>query len=102
MTNDSDRYTFRPIGAFPRPGDLRRGHQAVRQGLGDLISDTECYLDVLKGVQEGFSTDERVSERGTAVGQTLDQTWVMLGVLKGALSLFPPELLARPTEGQED
>lgn len=69
MTNHSDRYTFRPIGAFPRPGDVRRGHRAVREGLTNLVSDTDSYCDVLKGTFEELSAEERVGGSGLAVGQ---------------------------------
>lgn len=95
--NYNERFSFPPIGAFPRPGDIRRGHRAVREGLSNLVSDTESYLDVLKAAHEEFSTEERISAEGTAIGNAMDQTWVMLGVLKGALSLCPQELLGRPT-----
>ena len=96
MTNHSDHFTFPPRGAFPRPGDIRRGHRAVREGLTNLVNDTESYFDVLKAAYEDFSTEDRVSAQGTAIGTAMDQTWLMLGVLRGALSLCPPELLVRP------
>ena len=96
MNNHHNRFSFPPIGAFPRPGDIRRGHRAVREGLTNLVSDTESYFDVLKAAYEEFSTEERVSAQGTAIGQAMDQTWLMLGVLRGALSLCPLELLVRP------
>jgi hypothetical protein len=96
MTNHDDRFTFPPRGAFSRPGDIRRGHHAVRTGLTNLVNDTESYLDVLKAAYENFSAEERISAQGTAIGTAMDQTWVMLGVLNGALSLCPQELLVRP------
>ena len=95
MNRYYERFSFPPMGAFPRPGDIRRGHRAVREGLTNLVNDTESYFDVLKAAYEEFSTEERVSAQGTAIGQAMDQTWLMLGVLKGALSLCPPELLVR-------
>lgn len=95
--NYSERFSFPPFGAFPRPGDLRRGHRAVREGLMALVSDSEAYMDVLKSAYEEFSTEERASAQGTAIGHAMDQTWIMLGVLNGALSLCPQELLGRPT-----
>lgn len=96
MTNYNDRFTFPPRGAFPRPGDIRRGHRAIRAGLTNLVNDTESYLDILKAAYEEFSTEERVSVQGAAIGNAMDQTWVMLGVLNGALSLCPQELLDKP------
>ena len=99
MTNHNDRFTFPPRGAFPRPGDIRRGHAAVRTGLTNLVNDTESYFDVLKAAYEDFSVQERVSAQGTAIGSAMDQTWVMLGVLKGALSLCPRELLVKANAG---
>ncbi len=93
--NSSEKFSFPPIGAFPRPGDIRRGHRAVREGLTNLVSDTESYFDVLKAAYEEFTTEERVAAQGTAIGQAMEQTWVMLGVLRGALSLCPVELLVR-------
>ena len=95
--NYNDRFIFPPRGAFPRPGDIRRGHRAVREGLTNLVNDTESYFDLLKAACEEFSTEERVSAQGTAIGNAMDQTWLMLGVLNGALSLCPQELLVRPT-----
>ena len=95
--NYNERFKFPPIGAFPRPGDIRRGHRAVREGLTNLVSDTESYFDVLKAAHEEFSAEERVSAQGTAIGQAMDQTWIMLGVLNGALSLCPQELLDKPS-----
>ncbi len=74
----------------------------MREGLTNLVSDTESYCDVLKGTFEELSAEERVGGSGLAVGQALDETWVMLGVLKGALSLFPRELLVRPTGSQAE
>ncbi|MGI4790170.1 MAG: hypothetical protein ACRYFS_15120 [Janthinobacterium lividum] len=97
MTNHNDRFTFPPKGAFARPGDIRRGHRAVRDGLANLVSDTESYFDVLKASYEDFSAQERSSAQGTAINTAMDQTWVLLGVLKGALSLCPRELLVKPT-----
>ena len=93
----NERFSFPPMGAFARPGDIRRGHRAVREGLLNLVSDTESYFDVLKAAYEEFSNEERTSAQGTAIGTAMDETWVMLGVLKGALSLCPQELLGRPT-----
>lgn len=96
MINSNDRFSFPPLGAYPRPGDIRRGHRAVRDGLNNLVSDTESYFEVLKAAYEEFSMEERVTAKGTAIGTAMDQTWLMLGVLRGALSLCPPELLVRP------
>lgn len=93
MINHNNSFTFPPKGAFPRPGDIRRGHRAVREGLTNLVSDTESYFDVLMAAYEEFSTDDRVSPHGTSILQAMDQTWLMLGVLRGALSVFPLELL---------
>jgi len=53
----------------------------------------------LKAAYEDFSTDERVSAQGTAIGTLMDQTWLMLGVLRGAFSLCPRELLVKPDVG---
>jgi hypothetical protein len=98
--NYNERFSFPPFGAFPRPGDIRRGHRAVREGLSNLVSDTESYFDVLKAAYEEFTTEERVSPQGTVIGTAMDQTWLMLGVLRGALSLCPAELLVRPNGDQ--
>ena len=95
--NQNEKFSFPPYGSFPRPGDIRRGHRAVREGLLNLVSDTESYFDVLKAAYEEFTHEERTSAQGTAIGTAMDQTWVMLGVLKGASSLCPQELLGRPT-----
>ena len=89
-------YSFPPLGSRARPGDIRRGHRAVRDGLDHVVSDVESYLDVLRAAFEEFTLDERVTERGRAISTALDQTWVLLGVLKGALSLCPRELTVRP------
>ena len=95
MINHNDRFSFPPRGAFPRPCDIRRGGRAVRDGLNNLVNDTESYFDVLKAAYGGFSVEERVSAQGTAISTAMDGTWLMLGVLKGALSLCPPQLLVR-------
>lgn len=99
MSNHNDHFTFPPRGAFPRPGDIRRGHRVVREGLTNLVNDTESYFDVLKAAYEDFTAQERVSAQGTAISTAMDQTWLMLGVLKGALSLCPRELLVKPDVG---
>jgi hypothetical protein len=95
MTTQNDRYSFPPLGASAGTGDIRRGHRAVREGLTHLVSDTESYFRVLQAALEDFSEEERAGAHGRAVDAAMDQTWVMLGVLRGALSLFPREILVR-------
>jgi hypothetical protein len=90
-----DRYSFPPLGATSRPGDIRRGHRAVREGLAHLVSDTESYFRVLQGAMEDYSQEERAGAHGRTVDAAMDQIWVMLGVLRGALSLFPKEISVR-------
>lgn len=96
MPSQDNRYSFPALGAVSRPGDIRRGHRSVREGLAHLVSDTESYFRVLQAALENFSAEELASAHGRAVDAAMEQTWVMLGVLRGALSLFPREILVRP------
>ena len=96
MSVHTDRYSFPPLGAYIRPGEVKRGARALHGELTRLVVDAEAYFHVLKSVQEDLSEEERATEPGRAVDSALDAVWVMLGVLRGALSLFPHQILSRP------
>ena len=100
MPSQDHRYSFPPLGTASRPGDIRRGHRSVREGLAHLVADTESYFRVLQAALEDFSAEEQSGPHGRAVDAAIDETWVMLGVLRGALSLFPREVLVRPEAGR--
>ena len=90
------------MGASARPGDIRRGILAVRSSLNRALSDTEGLRDSLHHVYGGLSVEDRITERGTVIGEAFDQTLTLLGVLKGALSLCPRDRRAEFTDNHLD
>ena len=94
--NYYDRFSFPPMGAFPRPGDIRRGHARRPRGTHQSRQRHRELFRRPEGSLRGLLHGGARLRQGTAIGTAMDQTWLMLGVLRGALSLCPPELLVRP------